>query len=180
MLAMYLMLAPCGAVYSVDAWRRRRAGEGEALPSVSVNVATRLIQLHLCVIYLFGGIAKMRGQSWWDGSAVWYSVSNLEYQSLDMTWMVHYPMLVALLTHVTIFWETFYCVMVWPRQTRPLALSLAVAVHGGIACFLGMITFGVAMLFANLAFVSPETVKRTVSWLGSRSLRRAPSAHLQV
>ena len=26
MLVMYLMLAPCGAVYSVDAWRRRRRG----------------------------------------------------------------------------------------------------------------------------------------------------------
>ncbi len=33
----------------------------EAVPSVSANIATRLLQLHLCVIYLFGGLAKARG-----------------------------------------------------------------------------------------------------------------------
>jgi hypothetical protein len=54
-------------------------------------------------------------------------------------------------------WETFYCALVWPRLTRPVCLALAVLVHGGIALFLGMITFGLAMIIGNLAFVSPQT-----------------------
>jgi hypothetical protein len=128
--------------------------------SVGVTIAIRLMQLHLCVVYLFGGIGKMRGEMWWDGSAVWYAVANLEYQSLDMTWLVHFPWLVALLTHVTVFWETFYPFLIWPPRTRPLMLIMAVLVHGGIALFLGMPTFGLAMLIANLAFVSPATVDR--------------------
>jgi hypothetical protein len=162
MLAMYLMLAPCGSVWSLDRWLARRRG-GKLSPvaaTVSANVATRLIQLHMCVIYLFGGIAKMRGVTWWDGSAMWLSVANYEYQSLDMTWLVHVPLLVSLLTHMTVFWEAFYCALVWPRLTRPLILLMAVAVHGGIALFLGMITFGLVMLIGNLAFIAPETVER--------------------
>ncbi len=163
MLAMYLMLAPCGSVWSLDRLlARRRGGKlSPVAPTVSANVATRLIQLHMCVIYLFGGIAKMRGVTWWDGSAMWLSVANYEYQSLDMTWLVHVPLLVSLLTHMTVFWEAFYCALVWPRLTRPLVLLMAVAVHGGIALFLGMITFGLAMLIGNLAFIAPETVERS-------------------
>ncbi len=167
MLSMYLMLAPCGAVYSIDRWlklRRSPAAKHDDLRALATNVAIRLIQLHLCVIYLFGGIGKMRGELWWDGNATWFAVANLEYQSLDMTWMVHYPWLIALLTHVTVFWETFYCALVWPRATRPIALLLAVFVHGGICLFLGMITFGSAMLIVNLSFVSPRIVQGVVTW----------------
>jgi hypothetical protein len=165
MLSMYLILGPCGAVYSLDRWLQRRRSKSDVQPpvcAVSTNVAIRLLQLHLCVIYLFGGISKMRGDFWWDGSAVWYAVSNLEYQSLDMTWIVRFPYLFALLTHITVFWETFYCALVWPRLTRPLVLALAVCVHGGIALFLGMITFGLAMLIVNLAFVPPNVVGAVV------------------
>lgn len=165
--AMYLMLAPCGCCFSIDAFLRRRlAGKlasspllhwllPDRVPSVAANIATRLLQIHLCVIYLFGGLAKARGQMWWDGTAVWFSLANYEYQSISMTWMSRYPQLFSLLTHVTLAWELSYSALVWPRRTRPIVLALAVAVHGGIALFMGMITFGVMMLFANLIFVDP-------------------------
>jgi hypothetical protein len=117
----------------------------------------------MCVIYLFGGIGKMRGELWWDGSASWFALSNLEYQSVDMTWLVQYPFLLAFATHITVFWETFYPFLVWSRLTRPIALAVAVVVHGGIALFLGMPTFGIAMLIGNIAFLAPETVAAVVS-----------------
>jgi len=171
MFAMYLMVGPCGAVWSVDHWLAERRA-GVKLPAISsswTTVSIRLLQLHMCIIYLFGGIGKMRGDTWWDGSAVWFAFSNLEYQSLDMTWMVHWPWIIAILTHLTVFWETFYCFFVWPRLTRPICLAMAVAVHGGIALCLGMKTFGLAMIFGNAAFLYPETVKavvdRLLSWL---------------
>ena len=91
MLAMYLMIGPCGAVYSVDRWLAKRKAGGQPSPpraTTSGNIAIRLIQVHMCIIYLFGGISKMRGEMWWDGTAVWYAISNLEYQSLDITWLV--------------------------------------------------------------------------------------------
>jgi uncharacterized membrane protein YphA (DoxX/SURF4 family) len=176
-VATYLMLGSCGAVWSLDRWRAAR--RGEATPpqaNVGTNVAIRLLQVHMCVIYLFGGISKMRGPAWWDGSALWYGLANLEYQSLDMTWTVHAPWLLALLTHITVFWETFYCFLIWPRLTRPIWLALAVGVHLGIALCLGMVTFGLAMIIANLAFVPPDTVRAVVAWLAS-PLARLASAH---
>ncbi len=174
---MYLAFTPCGAVFSVDAWLRRRVLGGlrnptsKALawlwpddrPSVTANVATRLLQLHLCVIYLFGGLAKARGQMWWDGTALWYAVGNYEYQSWDATFIAAYPSLFTALTHVTFLWEIFYCALVWPRWTRPLTLVIAVGVHAGIGLGLGMATFGIMMIAANGIFISPEWIRR---WRG--------------
>jgi len=173
MLSMYLMIGPSGAVYSLDAWiaKRRQPQKNPAAPTTAANIAIRLIQMHMCIIYLFGGIGKMRGETWWLGDAFWLSIANYEYQSLNMTWLVRYPLLTAIATHATVFWETFYCVLIWPRWTRTLTLIMAVFVHGGIALFLGMPTFGLAMLIGNLAFISPETMQRvvgTVRWPGAR------------
>lgn len=165
MLVMYLMVGSCGGVYSLDRWRaKRRSGRPSLEPEsrVSTNIAIRLIQLHMCVIYLFGGISKMKGTDWWDGDAAWFAVANLEYQSFDMTWLVHFPFIVSALTLTTVFWETFYCCIVWPRATRPIVLMIAVGVHGGIAAFLGMITFGLAMLFGNVAFLPPAFVRSLI------------------
>ncbi len=169
---MYLMLAPCGSCFSFDAWIRNRFRDRvedsrfrrwlfpAAIPSIAANVATRLLQLHLCVIYLFGGLSKARGQTWWDGTAMWYAIGNYEYQSLDTTWLVRYPRIFTAMTHLTLFWEVFYCALVWPRLTRPIAIGLAVVVHAGIATFLGMITFGTMMIAANMIFVEPTIVLR--------------------
>ena len=164
MLAMYLMVGPSGAAYSVDRWlKRRRAGGQLAIePSIGANIAIRLLQVHMCVIYLFSGIGKIKGGPWWDGGALMMALVSKEYQSLDATWLVHYPLVVSALTHLTVFWEASYCVLVWPRLTRPIVLAIAVGVHLGIGAFLGMWTFGLAMIIGNLAFVSPWLVRRLI------------------
>lgn len=161
MLALYLMLGPCGARYSLDRIRRLRRGDtSPAMPSTAANLSIRLIQLHMCVIYLFSGLAKLLGENWQAGTAVWWAVANYEYQSLTATWLAGWPVLVALATHLTVFWELFYCALIWNRFTRPITLWIAVGIHGGIALFMGMITFGLVMLIGNLAFISPRTVRR--------------------
>jgi hypothetical protein len=106
LIATYLMLGPAGAVWSVDRWLASRRGRLEPpRPSVGANIAIRLMQIHMCVIYMFGGIGKMRGDLWWDGSALWYAFALKDYQSVDMTWTVHFREVLALLTHLTLFWE---------------------------------------------------------------------------
>jgi len=162
MLATYLMLGPSGDAYSVDRWLQRRAS-GVPLdipaPTISGNIATRMIQIHLCVIYFFAATGKLQGDSWWDGMALWLALANYEYQTLDVTWLGRWPWLINLMTHVTLFWELSYSALIWPRLSRPFMLALAIPLHMGIAVCMGMITFGVIMLIANLAFVAPELIR---------------------
>jgi hypothetical protein len=67
-----------------------------------------------------------------------------------------------------VFFEVFYCCLIWPRLTRPWMLLLAVCIHLGIVVAYGMPTFGLAMLIGNLAFVSPESVRRWVDPIANR------------
>jgi hypothetical protein len=162
LLALYLAVGPCGAAYSLDRLlARRQAGRELPIePRIDANVTIRLIQVHMCIVYTFSALGKLMGGSWWAGTAIWLSVANREYQSLDLTWLASWPVLINLLTHVTVLWELSYCALVWPRLTRPLVIAMAVPIHMGIAIALGMTTFGLVMLIGNLAFVSPTLVRR--------------------
>jgi hypothetical protein len=166
MLAMYLAVGPCGDAFSLDrVLKGRKAGAPLPVrPNWTANLAIRLIQVHMCIIYLFAGTGKLTGPAWWDGTAMWMAFGNLEYQSMDMTWMADWPRLMNLMTHVTVFWEIFYCALIWPRLTRPVMLLLAIPLHMGIAICLGMITFGLVMLIGNLAFVSPQLIRALWPW----------------
>jgi hypothetical protein len=179
MLSLYLMVGPAGDAWSLDRrFAARRSGQPLPIaPSVGANLSVRLIQVHMAIIYFFAGLSKMQGLSWWEGSALWGAFANLEYQSLDMTWTAGWPILVALMTQVTAWWELTFAVLVWPRLLRPLVLAIAIPLHLGIAIFLGMITFGLVMLVGCLAFVPPEWIRALAAGRQGRGGRkRKPAA----
>lgn len=170
MLITYLMLAPCGNAYSVDRWLKvRRAGEPlqPAAPTTSANIATRLIQLHMCVIYFFAGLGKLQGDYWWSGEALWGAVANLEYQTMDLTWLAHWPVLTAILTQASAYWELFFCVLIWPRLLRPLTMAFAIPLHFGIGIGMGLMTFGLIMPVGVMAFTAPSLVRRLIERNGA-------------
>jgi Vitamin K-dependent gamma-carboxylase len=162
MLTLYLAVGPSGEVLSVDRWLARRKAKDSMspLPSVGANFALRLIQLHMCIIYFFAGASKLRGTAWWNGQAMWMVLGNLEYQSIDMTWLAWHPWLVELLSHFTIFWELTFCVLIWIPVLRPLVLLESLVLHLGIGACMGLWTFSLAMLIGCAAFLPPEAATR--------------------
>lgn len=168
MLTMYLAIGPSGQTLSLDRWLLwRRLGENTPPPpsSSSANLAQRLIQVHMCVIYLFAGVSKLQGPSWWSGEAMWRAFANLEYQSLDMTWMAWHPWLINAMTHVSVIWEISFCVLIWKPLWRPIMLAGAVVLHAGIGLCLGMWTFALIMLVGCSAFLPNEMIRQLASTL---------------
>jgi predicted DCC family thiol-disulfide oxidoreductase YuxK len=148
--------------------RRRRDGRwtlppGAPAPSVSANLALRLIQLHLCLIYGTAGLAKLQGAAWWNGDAVWSVFAAAEFRLFDLTWLAAFPWLIQFLTHTTLALEIGYPVLVWVKVLRPLVVALAMAMHVVIALTLGLVEFGVAMVAANLAFASGPWLRGLVT-----------------
>ena len=129
----------------------------------------------MCVVYLFAGLGKLQGAYWWNGEAIWGALASYEYQSVDMTWISDHMWLVNIATLVAVTWEVTYPFLVWPRLTRPLVLALAVFLHLGIGVFMGMLTFGLIMLFGNLAFIEPKFWERCSDFCQAASRRPASS-----
>lgn len=170
LLTLYLAIGGCGGAYSVDQWlrsrwrRRQQAGSERAPPKKSsrARLGTRLIQVHYGLIYFFAGTSKLLGEAWWNGEAIWMALANAEYQSIDMTWLAHYPTLLQLLTHTTVLFEISFVFLIWNPAVRPFLLTMGIGMHLGIALCMGMPTFGLTMIYGYLAFVRPQRIRQVV------------------
>ena len=153
-LTLYLAIGPSGAAFSIDQWLDKKHTKfATAAPSVMANIALRLMQIHLCVVYLFAGLSKLQGGSWWNGEAIWGAIASADYQTWDFTWLAHAMWFVNLATLVAIAWEISYPFLIWNRSARPFYLALAVMIHLGIGVLMGMIPFGTIMIIANMSFL---------------------------
>jgi hypothetical protein len=180
LLLIGLVVGPSGSCLSLDRLLGG-AGQGragEAAPSVRANVALRMIQVHLCVVYFFSGAGKLLGASWWEGTALWGAIANDLYRTLDLRSLAGHPLVVNALTLATLFWEVAYPALVWPRLTRRLCLAMAVLVHLGIGLAMGMMEFGLAMIAANLAFVPAATLASLLEPFTNRFASQSPGTSL--
>src|SRR5207248_3359382 len=154
-LCIYLIIAPSGATLSVDRllqkWWARRKGLAPppVKPSVSANFTLRLMQIHLCIIYLASGLSKLQGPAWWNGTALWGTMAN--YSFAPMHWPVYLAFLqflseyrilweVVMLggTYFTLFLEISFTFLIWRKSTRWLMIILSVLLHTGIGLIMGL------------------------------------------
>src|SRR5205823_2447161 len=153
----YLTIGPSGAALSVDRLLARwwRGDTGPAVPPaprVSANVAVRLLQIHVCIVYLAAGLSKLLGPAWWNGTALWMVFANFEFAPMqfaiynDILRLVCrnqfvFEMVMTGGCYFTLFFEIGYAFLVWSRRTRWVVLGSAILLHGTIGMFMGLKTF---------------------------------------
>ena len=99
---------------------------GVPAPTVSANLALRLIQLHLVLIYGMAGLAKLQGPAWWTGMAIWGTLASGEFRLLDFTWLAAWPY--APERHDPRrpgAGADAIRVLIWVRMLRPLVIAAA-------------------------------------------------------
>ena len=171
-LAFFLALAPSGAALSLDRWRRTRAGFWEFPPRA--QWAIRLMQIQLSVIYLTSVWAKVRGETWNDGTAVSYALRLEDLERFPLPhFVVDTPLIANVLTYGALAIELGVAILIWNRRARPYAVVAGVALHLGIDYALEVGFFSYAMLILYLAFLPPETARAWVLAV-RRRVRRSP------
>jgi hypothetical protein len=154
MLLMYLCLGPCGAAFSFDAWRKSPAERHRALePSWTANVSLRLIQVHLALFYLMMATAKLQGDVWWRGDAIWTLMSATRSRLLDWSGIRNSGYLINFWTHMHVLYELTFAALIWPRLTRPFMLWAGVVMWVLMLLASGLVTYSLLMIVASLAFV---------------------------
>lgn len=130
--------------------------ESDILSSVGI----RLVQLQLCIAYGYTGLEKLKGFGWWEGTAVWYVIGDMNTMMFDLSFLQHAPILVALLTFTTLIFEIYFPVMVWISSIRYWWLLLGIGMHGFIGLFMGLPFFALVMTLAYLPFVDPKYIRQ--------------------
>jgi hypothetical protein len=189
-VVLYLMIGPSGAALSVDRLIARYWATYQALrnhlpaptflrpaPSVSANVAIRLLQIHVCIIYAASGLSKLLGPAWWSGWSVWGTMVNYEFSPMRLqiyTGFLHlisqHRWLCELVTtggsYFTLAFEIYFPVLVWIPSLRWTMVLAAVLLHTGIALCMGLVTFSLMMLIAVSVFIPAAAVRELLWRLG--------------
>jgi uncharacterized membrane protein YphA (DoxX/SURF4 family) len=169
-LSFYLMLAPAGAALSVDRWLQAKSRFWE-FPARSLW-PLRLIQVQVSLLYFFAVWAKVRGETWNDGTAVSYAFRLEDLERFPVPGFVTDSLLlVPLLTSGTLAMELALAILVWNGKLRPWVLLLGVGLHLGIDYAVRVGFFSWAALVAYIAFLPPETVSSWVYRLRDRTAR---------
>jgi hypothetical protein len=139
----YLMLCPCGAVWSVDCFRQRHRGAG---PIYVWPWPLRLLFIQLVLIYFMNGLAKLSGGSWLDGTSVYYVLGDLTLSRVSLAQVPLLANVMRIATWLVLFWELTFPVLVLFRRTRAAALAFGVAFHLGVWMSLELGSFAPYML----------------------------------
>ncbi len=143
----YLIWMPSGAALSLD----RRLGRVPVDPPETTRLSLRVIQLHLCISYLASGLMKASGEQWWTGEAVWRSVMLPTYRQVDFSWFAQHTWFPMIAGWFVVLVEVGYAFLIWPRRSRRLWVAATLALHVGIAVFMGLVVFGALMAVLTIA-----------------------------
>ena len=117
------------------------------------SVAYRVIQIQIMIIYAFTGFEKLKGTSWWDGTALWSVFGNTQIVIFDMSFMRRFPLFIAVLTFTTILYEIYWPAAVLTKARKPW-LVIGVVFHIGICLLMNIWAFSFVMLATYFLFLN--------------------------
>ena len=143
----YLMLSPLPDRFSLD----RRLVKTKAKDPRLLGFWRRVLQVHLCFVYFFGGLAKLLGSGWWNGFNLWRSLIRPPFNLLSPDILVRFKYALPVLGISICLVEIGYPVFIWIKKTRFLWLVCILAMHAAIGLTMGMYLFALVMMVLNLA-----------------------------
>jgi hypothetical protein len=143
----YLMLSPLPDRYSFDQWLCK----SEARDPQLLGFFRRVLQLHLCLIYFFGGLTKCLGSGWWDGSNIWRALTRPPFNIISPDLLLPWQHVLPLLGISVCFLETGYPFFIWSKRTRLIWLIGICGMHLAIGFTMGMFLFALVMIILNVA-----------------------------
>lgn len=173
--SFFLIFSPCDEEYSLDKliWQRRKktktvsesslieTGSAEApngvvandSPSLRAPWAQRLIQIQIAAIYWQAFWAKVAGQTWLDGSAIYYVLNLAEVARVPMPFLRDQIWISQFLSWFTLVVECALWLLVWIRKFRYWILTAGVFLHIGIDLGLNIPLFSCSMISGYLLFI---------------------------
>jgi antimicrobial peptide system SdpB family protein len=177
LVLVYSLFADLGAHWSFDAVRRRSRPvdpEWARLRAIAHNVAMLAFALQISLVYGVAGLTKVQGETWRNGTALYYALRAGEFALPGYSEMIfHNSFLLTALAYCTVaFQVSFPFLLFMNRRTRTLMVLAGLTFHLGIAIFMGLITFATFLIAVDLSLIDDdeyEVLFRIGRGLGERA-----------
>lgn len=184
LILVYLCFAQLSAYWSLDARRvarRQAAGQrienrarlGWRVATVVHNGAVLACLFQVSVLYMASGLFKVQGQSWQDGSALYYMLQVETLQSWPQLSQLVYTntFLLAIFAYLAVLLQVSFPFLMLNSVTRHLGLTAIIGMHIGIGVLLALPFFSLTMIVTDMLFVRDATYRRAsvvIAALGER------------
>lgn len=160
-MTILLICSPCGHSFSIDSLLGRYYPTFQQKRTWPVW-ALRLIQIQLSVIYLWTFIHKLKGETWIDGTAVYYATRLEGMTNFTIPILMDSPIFLKLATWGTLLTEFSLGVLIWVKPIRKYVIALGVVFHLGIEYLMSIPFFELSMIVLLMNFFTPEELKAFV------------------
>jgi hypothetical protein len=166
--AFFLMFSHAGAAYSIDRWIARRKGTASRELEKMSPWAQRLLQLQLGYLYFETAWTKIPGQSWQDGSAIYYALNYIEIRRIDVTSFFDSMWKIKFATYSTIVLELAAAFLIWFRRFRYPVVLAAASLHLMFNLIMQFPIFQYVMVASLVNFLYPEDVEKFFKYFANR------------
>ncbi|MCX5202946.1 HTTM domain-containing protein [Streptomyces sp. NBC_00237] len=181
LFANYLVFCASGRYWSLDARRRAKRGGVGSVPwgaeweelrrravTVLHNAGMGVIALQVMVIYTSAAMYKIRGASWRDGSALYYSMMSDDFSTFPelSAWIASHGTFTAVVAYVTVFSQVLFAALVFNRRLKYVILVVMLSTHVGIGILMALPMFSAITIVGDLVFLP------TSFWLAARRIVR--------
>jgi hypothetical protein len=142
---------------------------GRRVPGVGANVALRLLQVHLAVVFVTSGLHKLQFGEWWAGVALWYPL-HPPFQTTPASARLHasdaefYLGMLSVAAYLAMAWQLGFPFFAWRRRWRPVLVGGALVGWLATALLFRLPLLGPALFIASLSYLLPDEWRWLISW----------------
>lgn len=160
-ITLYLIFSPCGHSLSLDSWLGRYHTDFKK-KKVWPLWTWRLIQIQLSVVYLWTFWHKLKGETWFEGSAVYYATRLESMTNFSIPFIMNSMTMMKLASWGTLLLEFALGALIWIKEFRKPLIYAGIAFHLGIEFFMSIPFFELFMISLLINFFTPEEIRSFV------------------
>jgi antimicrobial peptide system SdpB family protein len=149
LLLFYLLFADVTRYFSIDSYNKNKVDNDFSVMLHNFAIYACIIQI--CIVYISSALYQLQGTKWSNGTALYYITQVDLFSNPHLAGVFHSSILIGtFLTYFSILIKIAFPFLINNSKTKILIVTLIVSFHIGIAVFMGLLTFALTMIAAEL------------------------------
>lgn len=124
---------------------------------ISSKLFSYAIMIQVCIIYLFSGIHKLHGETWINGTALYYILNSDDFSPSHFNQLFTQSLiLVKVATWFTIFFQLTFPFLIWYKPFKKIYIILGIILHISIFIMMKIDNFSFVMIAIYSIFINNQ------------------------